>query len=505
MKKYIALGLVAITFFALAYIFLNQPRTIVVQPRFGLAPEYSSDAPEGVEVTVYQLPSSSWSPGPIPLMYFDSGFSSGLALVKEKRAMNLPAGNSVLSLKNTAAHIDATSVGFKDLTDAGAQVLEQRYLYDLVSNEKLLEKYLDKEITVTKGNESITGTLLSHGNGLILKTAQGIVSLTGYDKIRFPDLPEGLITTPTMEWLLKTAQGGSHDIQFSYLTSGINWRADYVATVGADEKSLDLKSWVSVRNDAGASFKDAKLKLIAGDINLVQEATGYDYNVYAMAKGMMAEAAAAPAEPQFTSQQLFEYHLYSLERPTTIADGEVKQITLFDAKNIPAEKKYVVDQQTYYYYQQSDSTKPKVQVKMVFYNKKDAGLGMALPKGKIRVYEPDEEGQLQFLGEDAIDHTAEGEKITVFVGNAFDVTAEKTQTDYKRISSRVSQYSYSVKISNAKKEAVQVQVFDYAYGDWQIISESLSHVKESAHKMSWLVSVPAGGSTTLTYTIQQTW
>ena len=446
-----------------------------------------SSAPTGTEITLYQISQQSYN----PLAQMQFSYSGGLGLVKEKRSASLLPGQSWISLSDVGSHIDPTSIIFKDLTDGRTQLLEQNYDYDLVSQEKLLEKYVDKTITVEMDNETVSGKLLSSSwGGIVLQTDKGIVTINNYNKIVYPALPEGLLTKPTISWLVNSPLAGNHDLQLSYLTSGVSWSADYVAVANFFDTAIDLQGWVSVENNAGTSFKDANLKLVAGDIHLV-EATPIPYPRAVMAM----ETSGAASKVQFTEEGLFEYHLYTLGRPTTIKDGELKQITLFSAQGVLTEKQLVFE----------PSASSKVRVKLIFENKKSNGLGIPLPKGKVRVYKPDSSGQLQFLGEDQIDHTPEDEKVRLFLGDAFDVIAERTETDHQEINWCTTERSYEISLRNHKTEIVAVNVLEDASGEWTIPKESDPHAKDSAHKISWKVQVPAGGEKKLTYTIRESW
>ncbi|HLC48142.1 MAG TPA: DUF4139 domain-containing protein [Candidatus Norongarragalinales archaeon] len=495
--KFAAMGIVVLVlagFIAYNQLSVTNEQVYRIEAPFNLKEEAklaSSDAPKDVELTIYQVEPNYYAY--IGANGFD--INNGMALIKEKRSVNLPSGLAKIQMKGTAQYLDSTSLHLKDLTDITTNVLEQNYQYDLVDSTKLMEKYLDKEIEVVLGNsqgnsakESVKGKLLSFSNGLVLQTSTGVVTLNSYEKINYPVLPEGLITSPTIEWLLQNSKEGQHDFQVSYLASGLNWNADYVAIANKDDSLLDITGWVSIKNTAGATFKDAKLKLVAGDINIVRQSArgGYYEKSYADV------AMGAPAQPQFQEESLFEYHLYTLQRPATLMSNENKQITLFDAKNTPVEKQFVYE---------GDGT--KVKTKLIFENKKENNLGIPMPKGKVRVYKADSEGQLQFLGEDQIDHTPEKEKVRLFLGNAFDIVAEKKQVDRKEIGTCASQYSYSVELRNHKKEKADVTVLQDAYGEASIISENMPSVKESSTQFSWKVPVPADGSATLTYTIQQ--
>ncbi|MEK6843642.1 MAG: DUF4139 domain-containing protein [Candidatus Micrarchaeota archaeon] len=449
----------------------------------------SSDKPTDVELTIYQVEPSYY--------YYAAanGFdiNNGLALIKEMRLANLPGGLTKFQMKGTAQYLDSTSLHLKDLTDGTTQVLEQNYQYDLVSNQKLMENYIGKEIEVVTsdgkgGKEIVKGTLLSFSDGIVLKTATGISSLKDFEKVNYPSLPEGLITSPTVEWLLSNSKAGEHKLQASYLATGLNWHADYVAIANSDDSNLDITGWVSIKNNGGATFENAKLKLIAGDINLVRAASQPKYDERAL--GGANDYGATT--PQFAEESLFEYHLYSLQRPATLKNNEDKQITLFDSKGTPVQKQLVYE---------GDGT--KVKVKLLFDNSKKNNLGMPMPKGKVRVYKADSTGALQFVGEDQIDHTPEDEKVRLFLGNAFDVVAEKKQTSQKELGICASQSTYSVELRNHKKESVEVVVLQNAYGEAEITNENFKSTKESSSQFSWKIPVSASGSATLTYTLEQ--
>lgn len=485
MKALAALLLIALV--ALGAVFaLNQkaPDTrIVINTNFAQAPAVSSEEPQSVEITAYTVTNPRY-------YYGNNPYANGLGLVKEMRKATLPEGPALLSLKSTAAGIFPTSIYFKDLSDAGTTVLEQNYDYDLVSQDKLLGKYIDREIVVKTGdNETIRGVLLSAANGLVLQTLKGITTLSGYKQIEYPALPEGLLTTPTITWQLLSQKAGAHDIQLSYLTTGINWNADYVAVANKEDDALDLRGWVSVKNDAGTTFRDAKLKLVAGDINLVQEG-----GLSGGAMKVLSDVSRSYEQPQFTEEGLFEYHLYTLQRPTTLKNGEMKQVTLFNSYGVPAEKEFVFD----------GSRNAKVQVKLNFKNEKGKGLGIPMPKGKVRLYKPDSEGQLQFLGEDAIDHTPADEMVRLYIGNAFDVIGERKEMNHQgSYCSYVG--TYQIVLRNHKKEDIVATAVERPWGTWSILSSTLDgkpfdYKKESAHEVVWKVPVKANGNATLEYT-----
>ena len=403
-------------------------------------------SPESVDVTVY---------------------NSNLGVVKEVRTEVLDAGHNVVYFKGVASQIDPTSVHFKDLTYPESTVLEQNYEYDLVNKDKLFEKYIDKEITIRINNgdnkETKTGTLLSHsGNQVILKDAQGKILILNADEVELPALPKGLITQPTLKWLVNSAATGNHSIELSYMTGGMNWNANYVAVVDKEDENVDLTGWVSVTNNAGATFENARLKLVAGDVNRVQSAISASKSLY-------DNTDRAAEGGQFQEEQLFEYHMYTLQRPTTLQNNQQKQVTLFNAPDVSVVKEFVFDpSRRYYWGYRSSSDSTKINVMLNLKNSEENGMGLPLPKGVVRVYKKDSEGKLQFIGEDSIDHTPKDEEIRLYLGNAFDLVGEKKQTKYTKISERVSETSYEVELRNHKDEDVYINVVEHPYGDWEI-------------------------------------
>ncbi len=432
-------------------------------------------------------------------------YNSNLGVVKEVRTEVLDAGHNVVYFKGVASQIDPTSVHFKDLTYPESTVLEQNYEYDLVNKNKLFEKYIDKEITIRINNgnskETKTGTLLSHsGNQVILKDAQGKILILNADEVELPALPKGLITQPTLKWLVNSAATGNHSIELSYMTSGMNWNANYVAVVDKEDENVDLTGWVTVNNNAGTTFENARLKLVAGDVNRVQNTISSSRHLYEMVDEDFKEGG------QFQEEQLFEYHMYTLQRPTTLQNNQQKQVTLFNAPDVSVVKEFVFDPARRYYRSygsSSDST--KINVMLNLKNSEDNGMGLPLPKGVVRVYKKDSEGKLQFIGEDSIDHTPKDEEIRLYLGNAFDLVGEKKQTKYTRISDRVSETSYEVELRNHKDEDVYINVLDHPYGDWEITSTSDPYDKKSTSNVQWTLKVPKDDSKTLTYTIRSSW
>jgi hypothetical protein len=412
-------------------------------------------------------------------------YNQNLALVKEKKEFDLKSGINSVEYSEVTSQIDPTSVLVEDSTDKGTTVLEQQYEYDLVSSSNLLEKYMGKEITVTdREGKTQTGKLLSHDEkGVVLKRDDGSVVALDASKVEFSNA-SGLLTKPTLIWQISSPTSGKRDLLISYLTGGLSWSANYIVKTNADSTKADIRSWVSIDNRAGTSFDDTKLKLVAGDVHRVSGSVPiYDSVV----------AGAAPiAKTGLSETTLFEYHLYTLEKPVTLANNQAKQISLLSADSVPMQKELVFD-----------SWKgDKVQVVLKMENSEAKGLGKPLPKGIVRVYQPDSEGQLQFLGEDQIDHTPKGAKIKVTVGNAFDVVGKRTQTGFEQVSNNVQRTSYEIELNNSKPQAQDVTVVEHFFGDWEITKSSDKYEKTDASTVEFRVSVPANGTKTISYTVE---
>lgn len=417
-------------------------------------------------------------------------YNDNLALVKERRSLDLKTGVNSVEYMDVAALIDPTSVMFEDTKNKNTAVLEQNYEYDLVSSYKLLDKFLGKEITATeKEGETYTGTLLSHDGGVVLQLSDGkVVSLSEVSKFEFPD-SAGLLTKPTLVWQVYSPVAGSRDVLTSYLTGGMSWNADYIVKTNADDTKADIQGWVSIDNEAGTTYEDARLKLVAGEVHrvTVPQPMYYDYVVETE-----EEVAYDGGKGSFVEESLFEYHLYTLERTATLKNNQVKQISLLSADSVPVEKELIFDV----------SKSENVQAVLNLENSEEKGLGMPLPAGVVRVYKSDSDGQLQFLGEDSIDHTPKDEDVEVVVGDSFDVTATRTQTDYDKVSNDVRRQSYEVELKNHKSEAQTVRIVEHFYGDWEIITSSDSSEKTDAYTVEWEVTVPSDGSKKVTFTVE---
>lgn len=434
----------------------------------------------------------------VPLLAQDVSltvYNQNRALVRDVRSMSLESGTSVVSFADVAAQIDATSVHFKSITAPDKlSVLEQNYEYDLVGPQKILEKYVDQDIRlVTDKGEIMSGKLLSaSGEDIVIQDEKGgirIVKGKSIQNFDFPKLPEGLITRPTLVWQVENSGPKNHNVEVSYLTGGVNWHAEYVAVADPQDKQIDLSGWVSIENQSGTTYQNAKLKLVAGDVNIVEEGP-----VRAFAEDRMLMKAAAA--PQFEEKSFFEYHLYTLQRRATVKDNQIKQISLFPPSRTSVQKLFLYDGAQY---------GEKVRVQLEFKNSKKDGLGMPLPKGKIRVYKEDTDGSLEFIGEDMIDHTPSDEKVRIYLGNAFDLVGERVQKATRKISNRSREEDYEIKLRNHKKEAVEIVVSERFWGDWKLTKNSLPFMQKDSRTAEFKIPVPADGETILTYTVLLTW
>lgn len=432
-------------------------------------------------------------------------YNVNLGLVKDQRRISLDKGTGELRFMDVAAQIIPTSVSIRSLVDPGSlQILEQNYEYDLLNPQKLLDKYVGKEVKLyyknpyTDKEEIVTATLLSNNGGPIFKIGEEI-TFGHPGRVIFPKVPDNLISKPTLVWLLENTLSQAQRIEATYLTNGINWRADYVVTLNDKDDQADLSGWVTIDNKSGATYQDAKLKLVAGDVNRVRDEWEYKDK---MLRGAMAESKKA--EPQFKEEEFFEYHIYTLQRPATIKENQTKQISLVTAHAIPVKKELIYyGAQSYYRSQYGEViSNQKVGVFVQIENKKEHNLGIPLPKGTIRVYKNDKEGSLQFVGEDAIDHTPKDEKVRIKLGDAFDVVASRKQTDWKKIAGDTYEAAFEISLRNHKKEDVSVKVIEPIPGDWEMLSSSFEHTKTDAATAEFTLPVPQDKETKLTYRVR---
>ncbi len=411
-------------------------------------------------------------------------YNKNLGVVRDIRKVNLKKGEQKLKITDVAAKIDPTSVHI----NFDGSMIEQNYQYDLVSMDKILEKYINNNIQlIDERGEIVEGKLLSSFSGqIVLEKMNGGLIMIPYIKnynLSVGNLPEGLITRPTLFWTLETNNPGQQDIEISYMTKGMKWEAEYVAVLNEDDTQIDLNAWVNIENNSGMTFEKAKLKLIAGDINQIERYKDF----LKRSDGLFGDS-----ESRFTGKEFFEYHLYTLKQPTTLADKENKQVALFEVDDIKVEKIY-----SYY---NRESQVPTAKVKVRFKNKKENNLGIPMPKGRVRMYKSDGES-LQFLGDDWIYHTPRNEDITVTVGNAFDIPVNHVTIDKKRISDDVTEVYYELTLTNRKEINIIVEV-KFALGDnWEIYNSNFEWEKIDSRHARCEVPVKSNDKTVVNYMV----
>jgi hypothetical protein len=477
-------------------------------------------------LTIY----SSAQPGAVPPEVFRAGGQQGYAVpgyavVRHERTIDLKAGRGEVRFTDVAGLIDPTTVSFESLTDPqGTRVVEQNFEFDLVSTDKLLQKFIDKEISVeqTRGDklDTYTGTLLSTAGGLVLREADGGVRIVSHNSgVTLPSLPGGLITRPTLVWDVSTKKPGKHVSRVAYQTAGITWWADYNLTyaegVDANSCKLNVGAWVSILNQSGAGYPDARIKLIAGDVHRAPAAAA---PTALMMKRAMADEMRE--EDSFKEKAFFEYHLYTLGRRSSLPDNSTKQIELFPAvADVPCDKALV------YYGQAGQSFgyggspytdrsfgitgNKKVDTYLSFKNTQENGMGIPMPSGRVRVSKLDTaDGSLEFIGEDRIDHTPRNETVLLKLGSAFDVVGERKQMDFKIDTSRNTMTEeIEVRIRNRKEEPVKVIVKEnlYRWTNWKILASTQPYEKQDARTIHFPVTVPADKEVIVRYTVRYTW
>ena len=435
----------------------------------------------GVEVTVY---------------------NSNLGLIKDTRAIRIPSGKGELRFMDVASYIMPVTVHVKSLgSPEKFRVLEQNYEYDLMDGKKLLDKYVGKKIKILDWNkfldrkEIVEAVLLSNNRDQIYKINDEIY--IGHPGIKvLPEIPENLIAKPTLTWLYENESSNMHNLEVSYLTGNISWKADYVVVLNADDTSSDISGWVTVDNKSGATYRNATLKLIAGEIHRAEE-KARDV-LYAREEKFKAGA------PQFGEKEFFEYHIYDLTRRTTIKDKQTKQIRLFEAAGVGIEKEFLVYGVKSYFtgrYRESNPKQP-VDVYIKFKNSKENNLGMPLPEGIMRLYKMDEKGSQQFIGEDRIEHTPKDEEIKLKIGEAFDLIAERVQTDFRQVTTRRYETEWEVTLRNHKKNEVTVGLVESLFGSWKVLKSSHEYKKVDAFTLRFDVKVPRDGEVKVKYRIQ---
>ncbi len=424
-------------------------------------------------------------------------YNGNLGLVKDVREVRLDAGLIETHFMDVAAQIDPTSVLLRSLTDStGLKILEQNYEYDLLSSEKLMEKYVGRKVRLYQSNGTFQEATLLSTRGPVYDI-NGQIHMGHFGSVVLPALPENLVSKPTLAWLLRNTRPAPQRVEASYLTAGISWKSDYVMLINAADSRADLTGWVTINNQSGATYRNAALKLVAGDIN---RAASRDDSRRAME---MAAKAASPAvaDREFKSEGFFEYHLYTLDGRTTIKESQTKQLTLLSAADFPVDKQFIYHGAAGYHRTQYGVpiSNQKVGVYLDIRNTKENRLGVPLPKGKVRVYKADASGSQQLIGEDWIDHTPKDERVRIKMGEAFDLVGERVQKDWKKIGSKLYEIEWEITLRNHKKEAVTVEVIEPMPGDWEVLRATHPHEKLQAFTARWKIPVPREGATTLGY------
>jgi len=436
-------------------------------------------------------------------------YNDGRGLVREERNIDLVTGVNEVKFMDVAQQIQAPTVRVAPIEGAPFTVLEQNYEFDLLSPAKLLDKYVGQTITLvgqkmvnnSTVEDSFEAKLLSNNSGTVWEIDGKIVVNPPYSRMIFPNVPDNLIAKPTLVWQIEAARAGKRKIEASYITGGMQWSADYVLSLDPSEERAGLQAWVTVNNNSGATYTDAKLKLVAGDVHRAQQPVPQPAS-----RGRVAEMAVA--KQAFAEESLFEYHLYTLDRPSTLKNAQTKQIQLLQAEGIRITKDYVLAGGQHYFRSvwAGPPTKEKVAVFLGFQNSEATpGLGQPMPKGIVRVFKKDRSGSPQLIGEDNIDHTPRNEEVKLELGNAFDIVAERRQTDFRHLNNlpgAVYESAHEIKIRNQKDEPVMVRVVEPMGGEWTMLQTSLPNEKTAAFESQWRVNVPAGGETVLTYRVR---
>ena len=438
-------------------------------------------------------------------------YNSDLALVRDVRSIQLPRGAFDLHFMDIAATVNPATVHFRSLTEPSrVSVLEQNYEYDLLEPEKLLRKYVGRDVTLVRlvqdggrtKEEEVKARLLSYNNAPVWQIGNDIVTGLHADSIRFPELPGNLYSRPTLIWSLQNDGAAKHRVEAAYLATKLAWNADYILTVARDDRSADVDGWVTVTNGSGTAFRNAKLQLVAGELNRVRQAFGR------MELESRADMAKAAAPPPMSQESFSDYHLYTLDRKTTVNNNETKQVSMLDATGFPVKKRYIVDGQAFYYRNAMHPGSPLKDVVQVYYqfkNEASAGLGMPMPAGTIRVYQSDSKGGTQFVGEDHIDHTPKDEVINLKIGNAFDVVSERKQIDFEKIASNVYEVEYEIVLRNHKDAPITVELNEPIGGTWRIIRTTHEYTKTDAWAAQFNAAVAAQGTTTVKYRVRVTY
>jgi hypothetical protein len=439
-------------------------------------------------------------------------YNSDIALVRDVRQVTLPSGTLDLRFLDIAATVNPATVHFRSLSEPSRLgILEQNYQFDLLDPQRLLRKYIGRDVTLvrtrmdngTSRTEEVTARLLAFNESPVWQIGDEIVTGLHAEQYRFPEIPENLHSRPTLVWKVDNTGQRQHRIETSYLARSMSWVADYVLTVGRDDAAADLDGWVTVTNTSGTSYKNAKLQLVAGDLHRVEHDQVGDARMQAKVAREMAAAA-----PAFAREAFSEYHLYALNRKTTLLENETKQIALLGGTGVSVKKLFIVNGQNFYYrnrHAPGSPIKDQVRVFYKFRNSEQAGLGMPMPAGTVRVYQADSKGGLQFAGEDRIGHTPKDEDLTLQIGTAFDVVCERKQTDWEKVADGVYEMGFEITLRNHKATAIAVQINEPIAGDWRMLTSTHPHQKTDAWAAQFEVPVGPGAESVLRYRVRVRW
>lgn len=431
-------------------------------------------------------------------------YNNNLGLVKDQRGVKLNAGIQELRFMDVAASIIPESVSISCVNETTCMdILEQNYEYDLISPSKLLDKYVGKEVKLywknfyTDKEEILKAKLLSNNQGIPVYQINGEITFNHPGRVIFPEIPKDLISKPTLLWLIKSARQGTKNIETAYLTNKLNWEANYVLKLNESDTRADLIGWVTIDNQSGTTYNNATLKLVAGDVRRV--------HAFRFTKDTVNEKKMYAATREMKEEEFFEYHLYSLERKTTLKNNQSKQILMLEASNIPLKKEYIYRETNPFYYRSRLDyalKNTKIEVAIEFTNKKENNLGIAIPKGVIRSYKYDSDNSLQFIGESLIDHTPKNEKISIIVGNAFDIVGQRKQMEWNKIASNIYESSYEITLKNHKKHDIVVKVVENIPGSWKMLKSSHEYIKFDSSTVHYFIPVKKDGESKLQYTVR---
>jgi hypothetical protein len=474
-------------------------------------------------------------------------YNENFAVVRQELPLDLKSGETQINVNDITMHLEPDSVILRDPTGKHALlVLEQNYRADPISEPLLLSLYegktLDFEVGTPQGMQIIKGKVIRSGYTphdyfamnrygqeydqaqMAGATAQPIIEVNGQLRFSlpgtpvFPGLTDDSILKPRLEWLLATDRAGKFPAEFSYVTGGMSWQADYNIIAPDKGDLVDIVGWVTMDNQTGKTFENARIKLMAGDVNKIQPGMN-GRNITEM---VLVSGTAEAAGPPVTEKTFDEYHLYTLERTTTLRDREAKQVEFIRAAGVGTKQVYIydgvkIDANRYNGWDWENFrndhsygtiSNPKIWVMREFVNSQANHLGMPLPKGRVRFYRRNDDGQIEFTGENVIDHTPRDETVRIYTGNAFDLTGERVRTNYLvDEGKRTATESFEIKVRNHKKEPVDVRVVEHLYRGqtWDIASSSTDYKKTNAQAIEFSVTIAAYGEKTITYTAHYTW